>query len=74
MNQVYKQIDPDERQRSRLLQRTDGEQQGGRVERLEHLDEFEEHHMMQSHYCIAWGVRDKQQLGFGTQMHLRGTE
>lgn len=27
-----------------------------RVQKLEYLDEFEEHMMMQSHYCIAWGT------------------
>eukprot|EP00658_Telonema_sp_P-2_P044393 TRINITY_DN32265_c0_g1_i2.p1 TRINITY_DN32265_c0_g1~~TRINITY_DN32265_c0_g1_i2.p1 ORF type:complete len:257 (+),score=79.50 TRINITY_DN32265_c0_g1_i2:112-882(+) len=44
MNAVWRQISLEERQR---------------VERLEHLDEFEEHEMMQGHYCIAWGSSNK---------------
>ncbi|GBG79665.1 hypothetical protein CBR_g29813 [Chara braunii] len=32
-----------------------------RIERLEIFDEFEEWHIMQEHYCIAYGIKD--QLG-----------
>ena len=29
-----------------------------RIERLELFDEFEEWHMMQEHYCIAYAIND----------------
>lgn len=38
-----------------------------RIERLELFDEFEEWHMMQEHYCVAYAVNDTMGLfgGFG---------
>ncbi|KAH1108660.1 hypothetical protein J1N35_012428 [Gossypium stocksii] len=33
-----------------------------RIERLELFDEFEEWHMMQEHYCVAYGINDA--MGF----------
>uniref|UniRef100_A0A0E0LBS4 Uncharacterized protein n=1 Tax=Oryza punctata TaxID=4537 RepID=A0A0E0LBS4_ORYPU len=29
-----------------------------RIERLELFDKFEEWHMMQEHYCVAYGIND----------------
>ena len=39
MNTVYAQLPSDER---------------ARIERIEMLDEFEEWHLINSHYCVAW--------------------
>eukprot|EP00897_Mesotaenium_endlicherianum_P009451 jgi/Mesen1/8534/ME000484S07926 len=36
-----------------------------RIERLEIFDEFEEWHIMQEHYCIAYGINDEQASGGG---------
>nr|CAB3469404.1 unnamed protein product [Digitaria exilis] len=33
-------------------------QERRRIERLELFDEFEEWHMMQEHYCVAYGIND----------------
>lgn len=33
-----------------------------RIERLELFDEFEEWHMMQEHYCVAYGINDAKGL------------
>ncbi|KAJ3691041.1 hypothetical protein LUZ61_020205 [Rhynchospora tenuis] len=33
-----------------------------RIERLELFDEFEEWHMMQEHYCVAYGINDQKGL------------
>lgn len=33
-----------------------------RIERLELFDEFEEWHMMQEHYCVAYAIKDKMGL------------
>ncbi|KAL5212452.1 hypothetical protein ABZP36_023299 [Zizania latifolia] len=33
-----------------------------RIERLELFDEFEEWHMMQEHYCVAYGINDAEGL------------
>jgi len=37
-------------------------QERRRIERLEMFDEFEEWHMMQEHYCIAYGIIDPKGL------------
>ncbi|KAL3516858.1 hypothetical protein ACH5RR_023760 [Cinchona calisaya] len=37
-------------------------QERRRIERLELFDEFEEWHMMQEHYCVAYGINDA--MGF----------
>jgi len=44
MNAVYKALPLSERRR---------------IQRLEHLDEIEEHEMFQAHYCISWGILSK---------------
>uniref|UniRef100_A0A0A9A637 Uncharacterized protein n=1 Tax=Arundo donax TaxID=35708 RepID=A0A0A9A637_ARUDO len=45
-----------------------------RIERLELFDEFEEWHMMQEHYCVAYGINDAEGIfdnfGFGKEKHL----
>jgi len=35
-------------------------QERRRIERLELFDEFEEWHMMQEHYCVAYGINDSE--------------
>ncbi|XP_065859150.1 leucine carboxyl methyltransferase 1 homolog [Euphorbia lathyris] len=50
-------------------------QERRRIERLELFDEFEEWHMMQEHYCVAYGINDAMGLfsnfGFSThQQHV----
>ncbi|KAF7845045.1 leucine carboxyl methyltransferase 1-like protein isoform X1 [Senna tora] len=37
-------------------------QERRRIERLELFDEFEEWHMMQEHYCVAYGINDSMGL------------
>ncbi|XP_058086782.1 leucine carboxyl methyltransferase 1 homolog isoform X3 [Magnolia sinica] len=45
-----------------------------RVERLELFDEFEEWHMMQEHYCVAYAINDAmglfQYIGFSNDQHV----
>ncbi|KAK8559545.1 hypothetical protein V6N13_016288 [Hibiscus sabdariffa] len=45
-----------------------------RIERLELFDEFEEWHMMQEHYCVAYGINDVMGLygkfGFETTSNM----
>lgn len=38
------------------------EQERDRVERLEWLDEVEEWKLLASHYCVAWGWRDAENV------------
>ncbi|WCJ23014.1 hypothetical protein M5689_005065 [Euphorbia peplus] len=46
-------------------------QERRRIERLELFDEFEEWHMMQEHYCVAYGINDGMGLftNFGFPTH-----
>jgi tRNA wybutosine-synthesizing protein 4 len=39
-------------------------QERRRIERLELFDEFEEWHMMQEHYCVAYGINDPEVIAF----------
>ncbi|RVW32332.1 hypothetical protein CK203_078925 [Vitis vinifera] len=45
-----------------------------RIERLELFDEFEEWHMMQEHYCVAYAINDAMGLlgdfGFPKDDHV----
>ncbi|KAJ7514172.1 hypothetical protein O6H91_23G031400 [Diphasiastrum complanatum] len=57
MDEIYRsEIDPIDRRR---------------IERLEIFDEFEEWHMMQEHYCLAYGIKDAtgmfDNFGFGVR-------
>ncbi|KAL6008434.1 hypothetical protein ACLOJK_033944 [Asimina triloba] len=47
---------------------------GGKIERLELFDEFEEWHMMQEHYCVVYAINDAmvlfQDFGFANNRHV----
>ncbi|KAJ0961865.1 hypothetical protein J5N97_029693 [Dioscorea zingiberensis] len=49
-------------------------QERRRIERLELFDEFEEWHMMQEHYCVAYAINDEKDMfgnfGFSNNQHL----
>ena len=49
MNQVYARLDGKER---------------ARIECIERFDEFEEWHLIMSHYCISYGINDGGNQGF----------
>uniref|UniRef100_A0A5B7BE94 Leucine carboxyl methyltransferase 1 homolog n=1 Tax=Davidia involucrata TaxID=16924 RepID=A0A5B7BE94_DAVIN len=52
-------------------------QERRRIEPLELFDEFEEWHMMQEHYCVAYAINDAMGLfedfGFPDDQHVTGT-
>ncbi|KAH7659329.1 tRNA(Phe) (7-(3-amino-3-(methoxycarbonyl)propyl)wyosine(37)-N)- methoxycarbonyltransferase protein [Dioscorea alata] len=52
-------------------------QERRRIERLELFDEFEEWHMMQEHYCVAYAINDNKDLfkdfGFSNNQHIHNT-
>ncbi|KAK9274148.1 hypothetical protein L1049_018962 [Liquidambar formosana] len=52
-------------------------QERRRIERLELFDEFEEWHMMQEHYCVAYAINDAMGLfedfGFPKDQHVVNT-